>query len=170
MPTINIRTTLNTGHCKPPKFIRTYITRGATAKFTVDLTEYLENKNYTIADINQITFWFKQYKNTIWNFSKIFNSNEEEVEEEVEEGYEIIIDGNIVTLTLSSDITTQFEPTGFDFNDEYDLVSYEIAIELKPINNQTSGDTDIIKYPSIGVKDSIYAQYEEEEPEEEDGE
>lgn len=149
MYNINIKTTLgkNKNCCCNISSVFKYITRGETALFEIDL----EEKVYALEDIYQMTFMFKQ-GSTIWKFD-LYDKDNNSLNKEFN------IDNNVITLTLSPAITTQFSETGYENNDEYDLINYEIATILDINNGVAEASDAVLIEPQylIGVKDSIYA-------------
>lgn len=157
MATIDIRTKLG---CNP-KFnsynyiSRQYITRGATAIFKVNF----DTKFYSLEDIYQLSFLFKQ-NNTILKFDAF-----EDVEIESKnpgEYIEIAKDKSYIALLLPPEVTVKFTPTGYEDDDEYDLVDYEIIIQLDPTIEGIPDSKDpviIEKQIALGVKDSVFAYY-----------
>lgn len=149
MHNINIKTTLgqNKNCCCNVSSVFKYITRGETALFEIDL----EEKVYALEDIYQMTFMFKQ-NSTILKFD-LYDKTTNKL------GKYFTIDNNVITLTLPPAITTQFSETGYENNDEYDLVEYEIATVLDINNGVAEANDAVLIEPQylIGVKDSIYA-------------
>ena len=158
MPSINIKTRLGASRCcKPTDIVRTYITRGATAVFKVDL----DSKVYDFDDLYQLTFMLKQ-GDTIWKFDT-FDYEDPSGEAVIGEYIQISEDHKEISLVLPPQRTVDFETTGFEDGDEYNLITYETIVQLEVgAGVPDSSDPVIIeKHPLIGVRDSLYAYYED---------
>lgn len=158
MPAINIKTKLGTGcRCKPTGLIRTYITRGATAVFKVSF----DTKVYDYEDLYQLTFMFKQ-GNNIWKYDAFdYESFEDAV---IPAQYiQIAEDYSSISLVLPPERTVDFEATGFEEGDEYNLVEYETIVQLEVGEGKPDSTDPVIieKHPAIGVRDSLYAYFED---------
>lgn len=153
---INIKTRLNTRKrifkaCPPA--IRT-ITRGATETFVFDIDKYNEkyNKEYTADNFYQVSFLFKQGDNVLQYTSS-------DVESLVS-----LIDNKFI-LNLPPAETIKFNETCYYNFDEYDLLKYEVVVQVSETNIQdpeaktktASTITTIEDSCFIAVKDSIYA-------------
>ena len=160
---IDIKTRLNNRRYIFKNFtlVDKIITRGATETFVFDIDKYNEkyNKEYTTDNFYQVSFLFKQGEK-ILNYTYIRD-----------DGYPEYIkpsdDNDKFILTLSPDETIKFNETGYYNFDEYDLLRYEVMVQAsETVPLDASAPTSIEDSCFIGVKDSIYAEYKEEENEE----
>lgn len=132
-----------------------YITRGASA----ELMYMLYDRNLTLDDVEQITFTFKQGRNTQWCSMFDFTTDEEgKLEKKVDSHFNSFYSedyGTVILFNLDSEETKQLKP-GI-------LVEWEVAVKLNTDSFASSGKDSTIIEPQhpIAIRDSLFSQVKE---------
>jgi hypothetical protein len=132
-----------------------YITRGASA----ELMYILYNRNLTLTDIEQITFTFKQGRNTQWCSMFDFTTDAEgKPDKKVDPHFYSFYSedyGTVILFNLDSEETKQLKP-GIP-------VEWEVAVKLNTDSFASSGKDSTIIEPQhpIEVRDSLFSYVKE---------
>jgi hypothetical protein len=152
---MSIYATLHTRPTCHPTHEVIYITRGASA----ELMYILYDRELTLTDIEQITFTFKQGRNTHWcSMFDLSTDIEDETDKQVDPHFYSFYSedyGTVILFNLDSEETKQFKPNI--------PVEWEVAVKLDTDSfARSSKDSTIIEpqHP-IEVRDSLFSYVEE---------
>lgn len=152
---MSIYATLHVHPTPRPTHEMIYITRGASA----ELMYILYDRNLTLADIEQITFTFKQGRSTHWcSMFDFITAAEGKTDKQVDPHFSSFYSqdcGIIIFFNLDGEETKQLKP-GIP-------VEWEVAIKLDTDSFANSGKDSTIIEPQhpIEVRDSLYSRIEE---------
>lgn len=153
---MSIYATLHVHPTHRPTHEMIYITRGASA----ELMYILYDRNLTLDDdIEQITFTFKQGRNTQWcsMFDFITDEKGKPAKKVDSHFYSFYSEdyGTVILFNLDSEETKQLKPNI--------LVEWEVAVKLNTDSFASSGKDSTIIEPQhpIEVRDSLFSHVKE---------
>ena len=153
---MSIYATLHVHPTHRPTHEMIYITRGASA----ELMYILYDRNLTLEnDIEQITFTFKQGRNTQWCSMFDFTTDTEgNPDKKIDPHFYSFYSedyGTVILFNLDSEETKQFKP-GI-------LVEWEVAVKLNTDSFASSGKDSTIIEPQhpLEVRDSLFSHVKE---------